>query len=252
MRVSTFTVAEAGSVLNSHLVLVVVLWWASKTLVSLEQQNTHYGALKNDIIIGLSGDIEDYLSTGDAQNLVDAKQRIETIQNQYLPSLSAQLQRQLNTRLQVLLDGIDGDYRALGKLGNETALLDNVLRQMAVLGNPLINYAQQAPQDKRGSASRYIELAGDYYQGVLDLSLATQALYQGYSADKQVAVEQTVKQLNALAAEIENTENLGVMSEVDEGDELFFGAEPEDLAGDIKAEIRSWPKTLSARFAKYH
>ncbi|TMN32671.1 methyl-accepting chemotaxis protein, partial [Pseudoalteromonas piscicida] len=31
------------------------------------------------------------------------------------------------------------------------------------------------------------------------------------------------------------------MSEVDE-DELFFGAEPEDLAGDIKAEIRSWPK----------
>lgn len=242
MRVSTFTRLVALLLSTASLVLVAVLWWASKTLVSLEQQNTHYGALKNDIIIGLSGDIEDYLSTGDAQNLVDAKQRIETIQNQYLPSLSAQLQRQLNTRLQVLLDGIDGDYRALGKLsGNETALLDNALRQMAGSATSLINYAQQAPQDKRGSASRYIELAGDYYQGVLDLSLATQALYQGYSADKQVAVEQTVKQLNALAAEIENTENLGVMSEVDE-DELFFGAEPEDLAGDIKAEIRSWPK----------
>ncbi|QFU03949.1 Methyl-accepting chemotaxis protein CtpL [Pseudoalteromonas sp. THAF3] len=242
MRVSTFTRLVALLLSTASLVLVAVLWWASKTLVSLEQQNTHYGALKNDIIIGLSGDIEDYLSTGDAQNLVDAKQRIETIQNQYLPSLSAQLQHQLNTRLQVLLDGIDGDYRALGKLsGNETALLDNALRQMAGSATSLINYAQQAPQDKRGSASRYIELAGDYYQGVLDLSLATQALYQGYSADKQVAVEQAVKQLNALAAEIENTENLGVMSEVDE-DELFFGAEPEDLAGDIKAEIRSWPK----------
>tara|TARA_B100000700_G_scaffold100661_2_gene113420 strand:- start:344 stop:2287 length:1944 start_codon:yes stop_codon:yes gene_type:complete len=242
MRVSTFTRLVALLLSTASLVLVAVLWWASKTLVSLEQQNTHYGALKNDIIIGLSGDIEDYLSTGDAQNLVDAKQRIETIQNQYLPSLSAQLQRQLNTRLQVLLDGIDGDYRALGKLsGNETALLDNALRQMAGSATSLINYAQQAPQDKRGSASRYIELAGDYYQGVLDLSLATQALYQGYSADKQVAVEKAVKQLNALAAEIENTENLGVMSEVDE-DELFFGAEPEDLAGDIKAEIRSWPK----------
>ena len=242
MRVSTFTRLVALLLSTASLVLVAVLWWASKTLVSLEQQNTHYGALKNDIIIGLSGDIEDYLSTGDAQNLVDAKQRIETIQNQYLPSLSAQLQQQLNTRLQVLLDGIDGDYRALGKLsGNETALLDNALRQMAGSATSLINYAQQAPQDKRGSASRYIELAGDYYQGVLDLSLATQALYQGYNADKQVAVEQAVKQLNALAAEIENTENLGVMSEVDE-DELFFGAEPEDLAGDIKAEIRSWPK----------
>ena len=242
MRVSTFTRLLALLLSLASLMLVATLWWAFSTLQNLERQSKQYGSLKNDITIALSADIEDYLSAGDAQYLLDAEQRLKRMQTEQLPGLSPGLEQQLAPLLTQLVQGIEGDYRALGKLsGNSSALLDNALRQMAGSANSLLNYARQADADKRALATEYIALAGDYYQGVLTLSLATQALYQDYSREKEANVNQALTQLNTLAADIEALDNLGVMSEVDE-DELFVDAEPEDLADEIKAEIRSWPK----------
>ncbi|MEO2267082.1 methyl-accepting chemotaxis protein [Pseudoalteromonas sp. YIC-656] len=242
MRVSTFTRLLALLLSLASVMLVVTLWWAYSTLVNLEQQTTQYGQLKDDVIIHLFADIEDYLSAGDAQYLLNAQQRIETIQQQTLNGLSEPLQKQLTPMFAQLLKGIQGDYRALGKLsGNDTALLDNALWQMAGSATSLLSYARKADEDKRELADQYVTLAGDYYQSVLTLTLATQALNQQYSKEKEESVNQALAQLNALAAQIERLDNLGVMAEVDE-DELFFGAEPEDLADEIKAEIRTWPK----------
>ncbi|WP_462157445.1 methyl-accepting chemotaxis protein [Pseudoalteromonas sp. GB56] len=242
MRVSTFTRLLALLLSLASVLLVITLWWAYSTLVTLENQTAHYAKLKDDIIIHLSAEIEDYLGSGDAQFLLNAQQRIETIQQHTLNELSEPLQKQLTPMFAQLLGGIQGDYRALGKLsGNDTALLDNALRQMAGSATSLLGYARKADDDKRELADRYITLAGDYYQGVLTLTLATQALNQQYSKDKEESVNQALTQLNALAVQIEQLDNLGVMTELDE-DELFFGAEPEDLADEIKAEIRTWPK----------
>ena len=61
-----------------------------------------------------------------------------------------------------------------------------------------------------------------------------------FDQDTKESLLQSVANLNRLAQQISHLENLGVMSQVDE-DELFFGAEAEDLADEIKAELSSWP-----------
>ena len=147
----------------------------------------------------------------------------------------------LSTQLFSLNKDINGKYRALGKLsGNDTALLDNALRQMAGSASSLINYVQKASTQSSHALS-YNKLASDYYSEVVNLSLSTYQLLNDYQPEIEKSLQQSVKNLNLLAAKIAQLPNLGVMTEVDEF-ALFVDEEPEDLAADIKAELVSWPK----------
>ncbi len=155
--------------------------------------------------------------------------------------LPPELEIRLAAQLTSLNTDINGKYRVLGKLsGNETALLDNALRQMAGSASSLINYAQKAPM-QTSNALNYYKLASDYYSEVLNLSLSTYQLINDYQPEVEKNLQQSIKTLNLLAINIEQLPNLGVMTEVDEF-ALFVDEEPEDLAADIKAELVSWPK----------
>jgi len=241
MRVSSFTRLLAILLTLASVLLAATLFWASQTLVKLEQQNNAYNALKNNIVVDLKSLLEDYLDEGDSQYLGEAANLIEVLQQSRLEQLPDNLHNKLDQQLSELITDINGKYRALGKLsGNETALLDNALRQMAGSASSLVNYAAKAPSQDALSQS-YYQLAADYYNEVTSLSLFTYQLIINFSADTKASLLQSVDTLNRLAKQIDQLENLGVMSEVDE-DSLFFGEEPEDLAGDIKAELTSWPK----------
>lgn len=155
--------------------------------------------------------------------------------------LPPELEIRLAAQLTSLNTDINGKYRALGKLsGNETALLDNALRQMAGSASSLINYAQKAPM-QTSNALNYYKLASDYYSEVVNLSLSTYQLINDYQPEVEKNLQQSIKTLNLLAINIEQLSNLGVMTEVDEF-ALFVDEEPEDLAAEIKAELVSWPK----------
>ena len=84
-------------------------------------------------------------------------------------------------------------------------------------------------------------IALDYYSNVSNLGIYTYQLSARFDRNTEVSLQQTIQSLNNIARNLEALDNLGVMSEVDE-DELFFGAEAEDLAEEIKAELVSWPK----------
>ncbi len=147
----------------------------------------------------------------------------------------------LSTQLFSLNKDINGKYRALGKLsGNDTALLDNALRQMTGSASSLINYVQKASTLSTHALS-YNKLASDYYSEVVNLSLSTYQLLNDYQPEIEKSLQQSVKNLNLLAAKIAQLPNLGVMNEVDEF-ALFVDEELEDLDADIKAELVSWPK----------
>lgn len=241
MRVSSFTRLLAILLTLASVLLAATLFWASQTLVKLEQQNSAYNALKNNILVDLKSLLEDYLDEGDSQYLGEAANLIKALQQSRLEQLPGNLHNKLDQQLSELVTDINGKYRALGKLsGNETALLDNALRQMAGSASSLVNYATKASSQDALSQS-YYQLAADYYNEVTRLSLFTYQLIINFSSDTKASLLQSVDTLNRLAENIEQLENLGVMSEVDE-DSLFFGEEPEDLAGDIKAELTSWPK----------
>ena len=166
---------------------------------------------------------------------------IEQLKAQQLTVLPPELEIRLAAQLTSLNTDINGKYRALGKLsGNETALLDNALRQMAGSASSLINYAQKAPM-QTSNALNYYKLASDYYSEVVNLSLSTYQLINDYQPEVEKNLQQSIKTLNLLAINIEQLPNLGVMTEVDEF-ALFVDEEPEDLAAEIKAELVSWPK----------
>lgn len=240
MRVSSFTRLLAVLLALASILLGATLFWASQTLVKLEQQDQSYNQLKNKILVSLEGLLEDYLAKGDSLYLGQASELISEVKQTDLKVLPANLKQQLDTLLTQLDKDINGKYRALGKLsGNETALLDNALRQMAGSASSLINYANKA--ELQGTFDQqYYSLASDYYNEVTSLSLFTYKLIIDFEQNTKDSLMQSVANLNRLAAEIDTLENLGVMSEVDE-DALFFGAQAEDLADEIKAEIRSWP-----------
>ena len=240
MRVSSFTRLLAILLALASLLLGGTLYWASQTLVKLEQQDQSYNQLKNKILVDLKGLLEDYLAQGDSQYLGQAAELISQVKSTQLAILPSDLKQQLDTQLTQLDTDIKGKYRALGKLsGNETALLDNALRQMAGSASSLIGYANKAAQHNI-HALDYYQLASDYYREVTNLSLFTYQLLLSFDQDTQANLQQSITNLNRLAQQIANLENLGVMSEVDE-DSLFIDEEAEDLADEIKAELSSWP-----------
>ncbi|MBB1368404.1 methyl-accepting chemotaxis protein [Pseudoalteromonas sp. SR44-5] len=240
MRVSSFTRLLAILLALASLLLGGTLYWASQTLVKLEQQDQSYNKLKNKILVDLKGLLEDYLAQGDSQYLGKASDLISQVKDTQLAILPIDLKQQLDLQLSQLDTDIKGKYRALGKLsGNETALLDNALRQMAGSASSLIGYANKAGQQNT-NAQAYYQLASDYYREVTNLSLFTYQLMLSFDQDTQTNLQQSIANLNRLAKQIDELENLGVMSEVDE-DSLFIDEEAEDLAGEIKAELRSWP-----------
>jgi methyl-accepting chemotaxis protein len=241
MRVSFFTRLLAILLTLASALLAATLLWASHTLLKIQQQDIAYSQLKNTIMVDLAGLLEDYLARGNSQYLTQSSALIEQLKAQQLTVLPSELEVRLSTQLFSLNKDINGKYRALGKLsGNETALLDNALRQMTGSASSLINYVQKASTQSSHALS-YNKLASDYYSEVVNLSLSTYQLLNDYQPEIEKSLQQSVKNLNLLAAKIAQLPNLGVMTEVDEF-ALFVDEEPEDLAADIKAELVSWPK----------
>jgi methyl-accepting chemotaxis protein len=241
MRVSFFTRLLAILLTLASILLAATLLWASHTLLKLQQQDSAYSQLKNSIMVELADHLESYLVQGNSQYLIKSSTLIEQLKAQQLTALPPELEARLSAQLISLNTDINGKYRALGKLsGNETALLDNALRQMAGSASSLINYAQKA-STQTSNALSYNKLASDYYSEVVNLSLSTYQLINDYQSEVEKSLHQSIKNLNLLAVEIEQLPNLGVMTEVNEF-ALFVDEGPEDLAAEIKAELVSWPK----------
>ncbi|KDC49489.1 methyl-accepting chemotaxis protein [Pseudoalteromonas fuliginea] len=240
MRVSSITRLLAILLALASILLGFTLFWASQTLLKLEQQNTAYSQLKNTILVDLAGYLGRYLDQGDNQYLNQASTLINNVKVNQLSILPSELSTTLEQQLTNLNNDINGKYRALGKLsGNETALLDNALRQMAGSASTLISYAKKAPK-QNNHALMYYSLASDYYTEVINLSLFTYQLIVQYDKNTEQSLQQSIVNLNKLAQAIEQLPNLGVMSAVDE-DALFIDEEAEDLGDEIKSELVSWP-----------
>ncbi|TMO78500.1 methyl-accepting chemotaxis protein [Pseudoalteromonas sp. S3776] len=240
MRVSSFTRLLAILLTLASILLAITLFWASQTLLKLEQQDSAYSELKNTIVVDLADFLGTYLERGDSQYLNQSSALIEQVKGLQLKVLPSMLALQLSKQLSDLDTDIKGKYRALGKLsGNETALLDNAIRQMMGSASSLISYAKKSP-NQNANALAYYSLAADYYNEVVNLSLFTYQLVMNYEASTKQSLLQSVANLNSLAMQIAQLPNLGVMSEVDE-DALFFDEEAEDLADEIKSELISWP-----------
>ena len=77
--------------------LAATLFWASQTLLSLEQQNNAYNKLKNTLVIDLKSHLDDYLEQGDSQYLNLSSALIAGVIKQDLAHLPQDLNSHINS-----------------------------------------------------------------------------------------------------------------------------------------------------------
>lgn len=236
MRVSSFTRLLLVVLSSISIALAVVLYWASQTINTLNQQTIAYNQLKNTIVVDLANSLQDYLSYGDNQFLTQAKNNISAVE-QKLSILPNSISGTLQTQLNQLQQGIDGKYRALGKLsGNKNALIDHALNEMSDYASALSQYAEKA--EASASQQRFYVLANAYQTQVVKLSIAL----------KENSLKSTslvLEDLALIANDIERLPLLGVFDpNVDQDELMLTGEEAEDLGEEIQAELVSLPNRL--------
>ena len=241
MRVSSFTRLLLVVLSTISIALASVLFWASQTFDNLSQQTTSYNLLRKTLVVDLSNSLEDYLTLGDSQYLGTASSYIDSVSDK-LNLLPSETAYKLSNQLTSLKSGIDGKYRALGKLsGNENALVDNAINEMADYASSLSQYATQS--DDTLQKSKYFQLANAYQTAVAKLTLSLKA-------NNLESSTRLLEELLVLARQIEALPLLGIYDpSVDEEELLLTGDEPEDLGEEIIAELNSLPKRLPKELA---
>ncbi len=136
--------------------LVALLWWGMARLESAFALARDYYQLRERVAGQLRARVEDYLGSGDSQQLERARQQLETLDAgdlQRLPALRQPLQGEIDALRELL------DLRALaaGKLaGNPQALLQQAEREA---GDALALLLQRvsAERDGDGDGLRYLQ-----------------------------------------------------------------------------------------------
>ncbi len=243
LRVSTLTKLVALSLCFASLLLVLTLLWTSQLFSTLDQQRLSYNQLKQTIAVDLSQSIEDYINSGNSDNLNQATKLIAKIQQRNLADFSASTTSKLKERLISLQQNIDSKYRAMGKLsGNRNILLENAIREMSGAAHSLIAYANKGKVSQRNISVRYTSLANDYHLQVIGLSQITGALAQGFNEQLNANLARDINHLVSLAGEIDSLPPLGLFIPKDE-DELIIDDSPaEDMVDEIKADLASLPR----------
>lgn len=243
MRVSTLTTLVAISLCLASALLVLTLLWTSQLFSKLDQQRVNYNQLKQTIVVDLSQSVEDYINSGNSDNLNQATGLIKTIQEQHLSYFSSLTTAKLNEKLLILQQGIESKYRATGKLSaNRNILLENAIKEMSGAAHSLIAYAQQGDTSQRDISDKYIYFANDYHLQVIALSQVTNTLTNDFTEQLNNRLLEHIDLLVTIAGQIESLPTLGLLVAVDE-DELFTDNSPaEDMVEEIKADLTSLPR----------
>ncbi len=242
MRVSSFTRLLAVVLSVVSVFLAITLLWSGQVFSGLESQSKDNRKLKNQIFINLSNNIEKYLSNGDNNELINAKNIIQELLKNNLNSLPEIQKKALTQQLKSLDSGITEKYLSLGKLSaNQSILLENALKEMRDNAELLSGYVKKSQTENNAVAKEYLTLAIEYMAYVQILSQHTYDL-QNNKQGSDNKIQTDLKKLRELAAMINRLPVLGVYQEQDEDDLLFADDEPEDLVEEIKSELISLPK----------
>lgn len=236
MRVSSFSRLLLIALITISAFLAVLLFFSVSTLNSIQNQNKLYREFSDAIVFNMNDLLGNYLASGDSLSLQSANTLTDQLIMQ-ANQLGIDEQSDVIGSLSHIKQGIEGKYRALGKLaGDENALLKNALVEMNSYASSLVGYGQKASQQNLN----YYRLASAYQSQVMQLTLA-------FAAQDLAQMQIITKQLQTTASEIEALPLLGVFdADIDEAELMLMGGDAEDLGEEIIAELRS----LAYRFPK--
>ncbi|MDB2373438.1 methyl-accepting chemotaxis protein [Psychrosphaera haliotis] len=253
MRISQLIRATSTTIVISVLSLSVLFYFVKLKLDHSEQNSKLFQTVYTSITVDLYRNIQKYLSTGNALELVKTKditlaqlKRIRETDVAKDKSVSA-----LIIQLNEFDSKIDNEYRALGKLaGNEQALLINAEREITGYAESLINYANEGYNNDPQSAKKFITYSASILSQTWQLSDARAKFIANPSPQLKDSVLNKIAEIQSVAKKVSNTPLLKVYGEQEELDEFEAMFEDESEAEDLGEEIVSNLNSLSNRYSK--
>ena len=253
MRISQLIRATSTTIVISVLSLSVLFYFVKLKLDHSEQNSKLFQTVYTSITVDLYRNIQKYLSTGNALELVKTKditlaqlKRIRETDVAKDKSVSA-----LIIQLNEFDSKIDNEYRALGKLaGNEQALLINAEREITGYAESLINYANEGYNNDPQSTKKFITYSASILSQTWQLSDARAKLIANPSPQLKDSVLNKIAEIQSVAKKVSNTPLLKVYGEQEELDEFEAMFEDESEAEDLGEEIVSNLNSLSNRYSK--
>ncbi|WP_431688597.1 methyl-accepting chemotaxis protein [Hahella sp. NBU794] len=246
--------------LNTFVLMVVLLAMAGVLAFSMyrlslpEQLNLAYQDTRATVNETLAGQLNGYLSTGEATLLTAMEGTVRELNEVKLAQFPPDIQTAIAAPLQTLSEFMRTDLRASGKLsGNTQQLLQQNEREISDQLSLLSGYARKGMEEKPEAAGEYFVKIAAAYESLLGLSEKRENYFRTSDASLYETVTNSHRQLVDNIAALAGLEPLGVMSENEADDFLSMltgesgsDAEQYDLVEDYRSELQS----LSGRYLR--
>ncbi|RDL44786.1 methyl-accepting chemotaxis protein [Marinomonas piezotolerans] len=197
MKISHVTRITTSSYIVIAVALIALLLWSTHKYRAAFDQNDAFNAVWEASAIELKQTIESYLSTGEASILNESELFITDHILPKLDPLPTSLKESLTERFDAILQSLQSDVRAAGKLsGNPYALVHNNERQMLLS----LDYLNQKLNDKDDDvdqrlAVRYLTAQGNIFAALSSLQQAAGNYLNNPSSDNRNRLIQTNQDL---------------------------------------------------------
>ena len=253
MKISHVTRATTVCYLVIAVALAALLLWSTQNYRMAFEQNSTFNKVWEASAIKLEQKIERYLSSGEASLLQESEAFILDDIQPMLVSLPESLQTSLNARFSAIVESLQTDVRAAGKLsGNSYALIENNERQMLLS----LAYLNQTINDSGDTVDssvvmQYLTSQANIFAALASLQQATKNYLNSSTNENRALVDQANR---TLIAQVERLTSLPAWHKAnsDEGsgaDDLSAlmgwssneeSEEESDAFEETKSELNTW------------
>ncbi|WP_220757129.1 methyl-accepting chemotaxis protein [Shewanella colwelliana] len=227
MKISTLSLWASATLLLLAALLASVVIWSNQQRQLIEQETALLSVAQQRFLVEIRRQLEGYLTSGNSQQLNDAKLQLSDIQQQ-IGQISHQDAVQLSQSIAQFISHLDSQFRAAGKLaGNPRQLLAHAESEMLSINQQLAEYANLGLKQHPKLALQYLALTRELPPLVYQLSQLT----DGYLIAKDQRLKSLLStQLDQLEAWHDKLANLPLLGlyEIVAADEFALGDEEEE------------------------
>lgn len=248
MKISTLSLSASATLLLLAALLATVVIWSNEQRQTIEAQSNDLQQLQQRFLVDVRRELDGYLHNGDASQLERAKTQLKQIESSLAQNRNPDV-GSLRILLQQLIQSLDTDYRAAGKLaGNPRQLLAHAEAELLDNNRQLANYADIGQTENDSLSHEYLGLTRQLPPLVYRLSQLTQGYLIGKDLRLQTILQSTIDELTLWHDQLDSLPLFGIFDTL-EIDEFALGGADEEVI-EIGESYRSELLSLSNRYER--
>lgn len=248
MKISTLSLSASATLLLLAALLATVVIWSNEQRQTIEAQSNDLQQLQQRFLVDVRRELDGYLHNGDASQLERAKTQLKQIESSLAQNRNPDV-GSLIILLQQLIQSLDTDYRAAGKLaGNPRQLLAHAEAELLDNNRQLANYADIGQTENDSLSHEYLGLTRQLPPLVYRLSQLTQGYLIGKDLRLQTILQSTIDELTLWRDQLDSLPLFGIFDTL-EIDEFALGGADEEVI-EIGESYRSELLSLSNRYER--